>query len=169
MLNKTPITGSQIQAAQIEAQNSHEHQMSLLITGFISAFEKCGEDFLNSIHLPHSQEVEIIQNRALRETRAQAAAEEAQMHERADKVMTEIEFQHLDAMMILDIEHKARMITTLKGWWSILSAEDKADWFCAWDDYNFKLFTNPTDFDLAVFNFLKGHHHLENKKELKNA
>lgn len=95
------------------------------------------------------------QQSAVLEIRQQAATAEAQMHERADKVMNEIEFQHLDSMIRLDIEHKARMNNILRDWWVSLSLTQRVEWFKAWDDYTFFRTQEPNEFEKAVFAFMQ--------------
>lgn len=95
------------------------------------------------------------QQSAVLEIRQQAVIAEAQMHERADKVMNEIELQHLDEMIRLDIEHKARMNNILRDWWMGLSLTQRVEWFKAWDDYTFLRTQEPNEFELAVFTFMQ--------------
>lgn len=162
MLNKKPITGSQIQAAQITAQKSHEHELRLVIAGFRDAIEKCSESFLGGTYLSHSQQIEIIQNRALRKTRAQAAEALEEMHHRADEIMAEIDFQHHDAMIRLDIEHKARMKAILSDWWISLTIAQRVAWFTAWNDFNYRWWAQEgkSEFERSVFAFMDSLPHL---------
>lgn len=95
------------------------------------------------------------QQSALLEIRQQAVIAEAQMHERADKVMNEIELQHLDEMIRLDIEHKARMNNILRDWWVSLSLTQRVEWFKAWDDYTYFHNFEPSEFERSVFAFMQ--------------
>lgn len=121
---------------------------------------------LNKIHKSIAQliaEKEAMeQESALLEIRLQAAVAEVQMHERADKVMTEIEFQHIDAMMCLDIEHKARMKAILSDWWINLTIAQRVEWFKAWNDFNYCRWADEgkSEFKRSVFAFMDSLPHL---------
>lgn len=104
----------------------------------------------------------LEQENALLDIQLQAAEALEEMHHRADYLLAAIEFQHLSAMMRLDIEHKARMKAILSDWWINLTIAQRVEWFKAWNDFNYCRWAEEgkSEFKRSVFAFMDGLPHL---------